>query len=341
MLPSVILLALFALAVPSAPPRTARQTTTGSVAVKKGMPVVDTTKLGLPDFSRLPKGKNGEPIVARVNGREISLKQLQLEIARFGVPTQSPMPEPMRMALASPALDRLIQGALVAEYAEAHGLEVSESELQRAVEHTNQSRPAGQKLDDDAIAMGVRRADLRELVRSQILLQKVSDHIGQAAEYAPQAAMENYLKSQNTVTTGIPMVRASHIFLAAPTTSPAIRMTVIQEAQQLLDSIRQEKLDFADAARRYSHEGLTAPSGGDLGFFRRGQQPREIEQAAFALKTGETTGPIETSSGIHLLKITGSSPNNAPELYIRMQRRLFLDDWRRNALSAATIEKYL
>lgn len=60
--------------------------------------------------------------------------------------------------------------------------------------------------------------------------------------------------------------------------------------------------DFAELAKKYSTDP-GAQSGGDLGFFKKGDMLPEFSDAAFALKPGETTQtPIKTRFGWHVIQ---------------------------------------
>ncbi len=73
-------------------------------------------------------------------------------------------------------------------------------------------------------------------------------------------------------------------------------------AKSLVDSIR-NGASFSDFAARYSQHS-TAKTGGDLGGpYPRGTFLPDFESAAFKLKTGETSDPIETDQGIHIIKL--------------------------------------
>lgn len=59
--------------------------------------------------------------------------------------------------------------------------------------------------------------------------------------------------------------------------------------------------DFAELAKEKS-TGPSGPSGGDLGFFGRGQMVPEFDKAVFELKDGEyTKAPVKTQFGYHVI----------------------------------------
>ena len=58
---------------------------------------------------------------------------------------------------------------------------------------------------------------------------------------------------------------------------------------------------FGDIAKNFS----LCPSGkkgGELGAFTRGKMVKEFEKAAFELEKGQTSGPVKTQCGYHIIK---------------------------------------
>ncbi len=72
------------------------------------------------------------------------------------------------------------------------------------------------------------------------------------------------------------------------------------EAQDLLNKLAEGE-GFADLAKKFSR-CPSSQSGGDLGEFGRGQMVAPFEEAAFALDVEQTSGPVRTQFGYHLIQ---------------------------------------
>ncbi len=82
--------------------------------------------------------------------------------------------------------------------------------------------------------------------------------------------------------------------------------------------------DFAELAKNKS-TGPSGPSGGDLGWFKRGQMVPPFEKAAFSLNKNEITQlPVQTQFGWHVIKIFDKRIPEAPS-YENMKSKLIQD----------------
>jgi len=87
-------------------------------------------------------------------------------------------------------------------------------------------------------------------------------------------------------------VRASHILVATEEEAKAIALELAGGA------------DFAELAKARSTDPSAAQNGGDLGFFRKGDMVPEFSDAAYAMQVGDTSGPVETPFGWHIIRVT-------------------------------------
>ncbi len=74
---------------------------------------------------------------------------------------------------------------------------------------------------------------------------------------------------------------------------------LIQEIQEKLA----EGGDFGDLAREYSDDAGSAGQGGDLGRLSPGMLPGEMEAAIEDMAPGDISQPVETDSGVHIVKL--------------------------------------
>jgi peptidyl-prolyl cis-trans isomerase D len=101
-------------------------------------------------------------------------------------------------------------------------------------------------------------------------------------------------------------VRARHILIKFAQSkdgkiSEEVAAKTKEKAESILKKITEGE-DFAELAKKYSEDKASAQEGGDLGFFRKGTMVKQFEEAAFALKKGETSKPVMTSFGYHIIR---------------------------------------
>uniref|UniRef100_A0AAZ3Q0B8 Peptidyl-prolyl cis-trans isomerase n=1 Tax=Oncorhynchus tshawytscha TaxID=74940 RepID=A0AAZ3Q0B8_ONCTS len=74
--------------------------------------------------------------------------------------------------------------------------------------------------------------------------------------------------------------------------------------QKYIEQMQSGEEEFEALASQFS-DCSSARNGGDLGLFGRGQMQKPFEDASFALKVGDMSGPVFTDSGVHVILRTG------------------------------------
>jgi peptidyl-prolyl cis-trans isomerase D len=92
--------------------------------------------------------------------------------------------------------------------------------------------------------------------------------------------------------------KARHILIGFGADKDAAKAKAEDLAKQLAGGA-----DFAALAREHSEDPGSKTAGGDLGWVRRGQMVSGFEDALFALAQGETSAPVETEFGWHLIRL--------------------------------------
>ncbi len=102
----------------------------------------------------------------------------------------------------------------------------------------------------------------------------------------------------------VPKIQASHILvLVKKDATPEEKKAALEKIEGLHKRVLAGQ-DFAEVAKAHS-EDPSAKDGGDLRFFSRQEMVKPFASAAFALKTGEISGVVETKFGYHIIKKTG------------------------------------
>jgi peptidyl-prolyl cis-trans isomerase D len=102
---------------------------------------------------------------------------------------------------------------------------------------------------------------------------------------------------------------ASHILISVPAgADAAAQKAAEQKAVALAAQAKQPGADFAALAKANSQDPGSKDSGGDLGWVDRGVMVKPFEDALFAMKAGEISGPVKTDFGYHVLQLREIKP---------------------------------
>jgi PPIC-type PPIASE domain len=111
------------------------------------------------------------------------------------------------------------------------------------------------------------------------------------------------------------MVRASHIVTClVPGMPEAEKAKARAQLTELRNALLARKIDFAEAARKYS-QCPSAAKGGDLDYFpRKFALEDSFARIAFALQVGQMSDIVETSYGLHLILVTDRKEGKPSDL---------------------------
>ncbi len=143
----------------------------------------------------------------------------------------------------------------------------------------------------------------------QALFNQMLEHI--AYQSVTEEALEKYYNDHPEEFHIPEMVRARHIF-TSPEKESSLNNELNDDAVGALEAKKKiDKLanrlekgeDFATLAKKYS-EDTSAPKGGDVGFFKRGDMVLPFEEAAFNMEPGEVSSVVESKFGFHIIEVT-------------------------------------
>jgi len=173
--------------------------------------------------------------------------------------------------------------------------------------------------------VGFSEADFRKLIEISLLEQKLRTKIGEG------------------VSTTEEQVRARHILIspdAEAEDATAAEQAAAQEAQGAYARLQAGE-DFATLALELSDDTGTKDSGGDLGWFGRGQMMSEFEEKAFTLALEQVSEPFTTTYGYHIIQVLEKDPARQVDEYTLSQRQSqAFEDWLQERLATANIERF-
>lgn len=269
------------------------------------------TALAIPSivFSQAPTAPAGDvnPAVIEVNGEKIYAAEITMIMQNIAAQMGGRENVQDEQELVQMATQRVVEQTLLAQ--EAKRTNVQPNELRLAEMMQNVERQAGgrEALESNIAVFGMSYDQLEEVIREMELSRSLIEKQIVPTVSVSDEEVKAFYDENPQLFDAEAQVRARHIIFNATLEADA---KTVAEARAKADAARQRALageDFAALARELS-EGPTAPNGGDLGFFTKGQSAPAFAAAAFALEPGGISPVVRTPFGLHVIKVEEKRP---------------------------------
>ena len=259
---------------------------------------------GQPGAAAVPLTPSGPPdqVVAKVNGTTITRGELDFAIRRITTQQERQVPPERHAEIRKSILDELVDQELLFEKATASNVKVSEEEFAEQWKKVRAGFP-----DDKAFAAqlakdGLKQEQAESNVRRRLVIMKyLRSTVFDQVKVAPEEEAKFYADNKERIAKHPDQVRASHILrLVKKGASQAEKDAAKVKINEALARAKKGE-DFAALVKEYSEDGSKA-RGGDVGFFGKTDMVEPFEKAAWALKPGEISAPVQSQFGYHIIE---------------------------------------
>jgi len=269
--------------------------------------------------------------IAEVNESGITSDQLQSSflnaISRYDDAALSSLDQSAIVSFKKNILNQLIDYELLYQRAQKEKVKISNDEIKLEIDKIKDNFSSPEEFNEALKANNITLVHLKEDIKRQLMINSILEETRNQVSISDEELLEYYNENKDSFLEP-EQVHARHILLETE-----------EEANNLLLQLREGIIDFAEMAKEKSI-GPSAPSGGDLGFFTKGQMVKEFEDAAFSLEPGEISGVVQTEFGYHIIKCEEKKEEYSPNFEETKERvSNILRGQRENEVITALISK--
>jgi peptidyl-prolyl cis-trans isomerase SurA len=215
---------------------------------------------------------------------------------------------PLNM-LEEQVLERLIIEEIQMQIAERAGIKISDGELNETLSGiASQNSLSLEEFRKNLESQGASYRDFRDTVRKELIIQRVQrGKVGRRVEISEQE-LENFINSEEGRTKLAEQYNVQQILIAVKSGSVDSEIEAIKgEALKILQRNRDGE-SFTKLAQTYSSD-QNALEGGGLGWRTAAELPTLFANLVSELKIGETSEPIRSGAGFHLIHLAEKKGN--------------------------------
>ncbi len=292
-----------------------------------------------------------DKVAAVVNDDIVTLSEVKAAAAPYLAQNNDPA---RRKALYKDVLEQLISERLLAQQIKEADIRVGEADVDRAIKDIlRQNQLSDAQLAQALEARGMTMARYREELKAQLIRLKLIDLKVRSRVVIPESDIKAEYESRTAGEEEETFVSISHLFFRwGDETSEEEKTRIKTQAEEARKRVTGSKEDFAAVAKEVS-QGPTASQGGSLGEMSSTGLMAALAEPVKGMQVGEVSKPIETTGGIHVVKLNGRRKEKKSnyqkmrakihqELYqqrVETQMKLWMDELRKNAAVDVRLDK--
>jgi peptidyl-prolyl cis-trans isomerase C len=258
-----------------------------------------------PAQTKQPVKPKGEPVdikVAEVNGEGILMSELTRQL-RVMIGGNTKLSKENYLKARDEALESLINQELLYQEGKKEGLETEDADVEAEVAKVKQNFPTQEAFEQVLKMQGLTEPKFIVMVKRVMTMRDtIKVKVQPLAKAVTDKEIQDYYEANKEKFSESEQVKARHILIkTAQNASEEEKAIAKNKIDAILKEVR-DGGDFAELAKKDS-ECPSAPQGGDLGFFSRGQMVKPFEDVAFALQPGQVSDVVETEFGYHIIRV--------------------------------------
>jgi len=293
-----------------------------------------------PDAAPKPVPAKLPDVVAKVNNENVTATELEMAVKTLEQRARSTVPPEQRDAVYRQVLDRIMGFHLLAQEARSRKIAVAPWDIDKQLGDLKKQFPTEAAFSQMLQQRGVTADQLRKETEDTIAVNQMLQTDIEPTIKVQDAEIKTFFDQNKARFHQAESVHASHILIRADEKADAATKAKAKaQAGDLLKQLR-AGAKFPELAKKFSQDPGSAPNGGDLGFFAKGQMVPQFDQAAFSLKPGQTSGVVETPFGFHIIQMQEAKPSrDVPFDEVKEQIREYLSNQLREQKSQAFVEQ--
>jgi parvulin-like peptidyl-prolyl isomerase len=169
--------------------------------------------------------------------------------------------------------------------------------------------------------MGQTMGDMKAQIKDGLTVDSMVKTLFKPGDSATAKECKEYYDNNKSQFASEKRFRASQIlFVVKKDATPDQKKDIQRNAQKVLAEVKTGK-DFASLAKKYSQDPGSAASGGDIGWFKKGDLMREIDAAMMTLQSNQVSDVVESQVGYHIIKKTGEE-QLPPQTFDKVQGQI-------------------